>query len=108
MRVRRSEWFQAELTTELEGDGRPTIDHFETQLGHAVELTFEHFWDDPSKVVPLDDVPGVRTVQTISPAPHMFPPGVFYARLVDDNTIELIGVEFDWDYWQLIDDDPDH
>jgi hypothetical protein len=36
----------------------------------------------------------------------MFPPGVFYARQLDEDTIELIGVEFDWDYWDLIAHDP--
>jgi hypothetical protein len=106
VQVVRSEWFWVELTAQLASEGRPSVEQFEAQIGEAVELTLVHFWEDPSRVLEVDEVPGVRTVQTVSPAPHMFPPGVFYARQFDEETIELIGVEFDWDYWDLIADDP--
>lgn len=107
MDVVRSEWFWTELTTQLEGEGRPTIEHFEAQLGQAVELTLRFFWDDPTRVLQVDDVPEVRTVQTITSRNGMFPPGVFYARQLDSETIELIGVDFDWGYWDLVATDPD-
>jgi hypothetical protein len=107
MDVVRSEWFWAELTAQLEDDGRPTMEQFEAQLGQAVELTLRFFWDDPTKVLPVDLVPEVRTVQTITSRNGMFPPGVFYVRHLDNDTVELIGVDFDWGYWDLIATDPD-
>lgn len=103
----RSDWFWAELTAQLEEDDRPAIEHFEAQLGQAVELTLRFFWDDPTRVVQVDEVPEVRTVQTIRSRNGMFPPGVFYARQLNTDTIELIGVDFDWDYRDLIATDPD-
>ncbi len=30
----------------------------------------------------------------------------FYARRLDTETVELIGVDFDWSYWDLIATDP--
>jgi hypothetical protein len=36
----------------------------------------------------------------------MFPPSVFYARRLDEETIEMIGVDFDWGYWDLVGEDP--
>jgi hypothetical protein len=36
----------------------------------------------------------------------MFPPSVFYARQMDAETIEMIGVDFQWDYWDHIGEDP--
>lgn len=107
MDVVRSDWFWAELTAQLEDDDRPTLEQFEAQLGQAVELTLRFFWDDPSRVLPVDDVPEVRTVQTITSRNGMFPPAVFYARQLDSDTLELIGVDFDWGYWDLIARDPD-
>jgi hypothetical protein len=40
------------------------------------------------------------------PPPYFFPPSVFYARRIDEDTIEMIGVDFEWDYWDQISDDP--
>ena len=40
------------------------------------------------------------------PAPYMFPPSVFYARRLDEGTIEMIGVDFDWGYWDLVGENP--
>lgn len=36
----------------------------------------------------------------------MFPPAVFYARQVGVETIEVIGVDFQWDYWDQVREDP--
>lgn len=41
------------------------------------------------------------------PAPHMFPPSVFYARRLDEGTIQMIGVFFDWGYWGQVGEDPE-
>ena len=40
------------------------------------------------------------------PPPYFFPPSVFYARQIDEDTIEMIGVDFEWDYWDRVSDDP--
>ena len=91
-----------ELAHELSGGGRPTPENFDIQLRGAVEITFLRLWDDPSKVEVFPS--GLRATATTIAPPYMFPPGVFYARQADANTIEIVGVEFDWDYWDTVDD----
>ncbi|MGA7269907.1 MAG: hypothetical protein WB239_02430 [Acidimicrobiia bacterium] len=86
------------LDAELAADGRPSHELFESQLGQAVELTLSALWDDPSYVHVADAESGIRTVLTAPVPPYMFPPGVFYARLAEEDVVELIGLEFDWDY----------
>lgn len=99
MDIRRSASFNQRLATELAPEDRPSLSNFETQLGSAVELTLSSLWDDSSYVVVVDRQADIRAVVTVPVRPFMFPPGVFYARRADDNTIELIDVEFDWDFW---------
>ncbi len=40
------------------------------------------------------------------PPPYFFRPSVFYARQIDEDTIEMIGVDFEWGYWNQISGDP--
>ena len=91
-----------ELAHELSGKGRPTPEHFNAQLRGAVELTFLRLWDDPSKVEVFPS--GIRATATTIAPPYMFPPGVVYARKTDEETIEIVGIVFDWDYWETVDD----
>lgn len=99
MRVRRTSNFNRELDHELSGDGRPSRKQFEERLAGAVELTLSAFWADPTYVPLLDEEAQIYGVRTNADPTGIFPPGVFYARRVSDDVIELLGVDFDWEFW---------
>lgn len=67
---------------------------------------FSAFWDDPTLVPAVDEESGIRITLIAPPKPYMFPPSVFYARQLDEETIEMIGIDFEWDYWDQIGEDP--
>lgn len=105
MNVVWTEQFWIELAHELDVEGRPTFEHFEAQLRVAVEMAFSLFWDDPGRVLEAGN--GIFITSTVPVGPFMFPPGTFYANQLDDATVAIIGVDFDWDYWSLVDDGGD-
>lgn len=106
MRVVRSEHFKRRIAAELDIDGRPQPEQFE-RFARAAELTFEAFWNDPTRCPTADDESDIRITLLSPPAPYLFPPTVFYARQRDAHTIEMIDVEFEWDYWSEVSDDPE-
>ncbi len=105
MEVIRSEHFKRQVAAELDREGRPSVEQFDQQLAHVAELTFSAFWSDPTIVPTADNESGVRITLITPPRPYMFPPSVFYARQIDDNTVEMIGVDFEWDYWDRVSED---
>ncbi len=105
MRVVRSEHFTRRVAAELDIEGRPTLAQFE-RFARAAELTFEAFWDDPTRCPSADDESDIRITLLSPPPPYFFPPTVFYARQLDSDTIEMIDVDFEWDYWSQVSDDP--
>ena len=106
MRVVRSGHFERQVAAELDIEGRPSVGQFEDQLAPIAELVFSAFWGDPTLVPTVDAESGIRITLIVPPAPHMFPPSVFYARQLDPETIEMIGVDFQWDYWDHVGWDP--
>jgi hypothetical protein len=95
----------AQLDEELSREGRPDRTHFESQVKPVVELTLSAFWGDDT-ITPIADVDtGVRVMMTGLIPPHMFPPGIFYAVQLDEVAILVVGAEFDWTYWEQVDDD---
>ena len=96
-----------ELDYELSGDVRPSRDHFVRLLQEAVELHARVFWDDDTLTPTVDDESGIRTIQTRPVPPYIFPPGVFYAVEQDPDTVVVLSVEFDWDFWKRLEDHPD-
>ena len=105
MEVVRSAHFNHQVEAELDVEGRPTLEQFK-RFAAAAELTFGAFWDDPTRCPTAYDDSDVRITLMSPPPPYFFPPSVFYARQIDDDTIEMIGVDFEWDYWNQISDDP--
>lgn len=99
MRVSRTPTFERLLDSQLSGDGRPTRQQFEDRLARAVELTLIAFWGDPTYVPLVDPASGIHSTLTSPDPTGMFPPGVFYARRASADEIELLGVDFDWDFW---------
>ena len=106
MRVVRSGHFERQVAAELDFEGRPSVQQFEDRLAPIAELVFASFWEDPTLVPTVDDHSGIKIALIAPPAPFMFPPSVFYARQVDADTIEMIGVDFQWDYWDQVEEDP--
>lgn len=106
MRVIRSGHFDRQVAAELDIKGRPSVRQFEDQLAPIAELVFSAFWDDPTLVPAVDEESGIRITLIAPPKPYMFPPSVFYARQLDEETIEMIGIDFEWDYWDQIGEDP--
>lgn len=64
-------------------------------------------WHASSTIFPLlvSEVPSIRFVMTH--AVPLFPALIVYAILLTDNTVELVDLEVDEDYWDVIADDPD-
>jgi hypothetical protein len=54
--------------------------------------------------LPWSVVPQVRSLLLIDP---VFGPLAFVGVLVADGTVEVVSVDDDPDYWEVIDDDPD-
>jgi hypothetical protein len=106
VQVVRSGHFERQVAAELDIEGRPSVEQFEDHLAPIAELVFSSFWEDPTLVPTVDDASGIRITLIGPPAPYMFPPSVFYARQIDAETIEMIGVDFQWDYWDHIGEDP--
>lgn len=106
MRVVRSGHFERQVAAELDIEGRPNVAQFEDQIAPIAELVFSTFWDDPTLVPTADDDSGIRITLIAPPSPYMFPPTVFYARQLDGETIEMMGVDFEWDYWDKVAGDP--
>lgn len=97
MIIRRSARFRDRLARELRPDGRPSIAQFDEILGEGVELTFRVFWDDEPTV---QKVGGIRVVTTGLVPPFVFPPASFYAHQPEPTVIELLDVEFDWEFFE--------
>jgi len=97
-----TDFFWDGLEHELDHDGRPTRAHFEKVLMPGVDLALRTFWGDPTITPVVDPDSGMRSVKTELVPPGMFPPGAVYALPLDENRIAVIGVGFDWDYWDDI------
>ena len=83
--------------------GRASFERFEELVLRGVELQFGHQFDDLPVAVP--GVESIRHVMT-QPVP-LFPPLVVYGLLLTDGSIQLIHLEVDDDYWDLIAEDSD-
>ena len=105
MRVVRSGHFERQVAAELDIEGRPSVEQFEEQLVPIAILVFSTFWADPTLVPTVDEESGIRITLIAPPAPYMFPQSVFFGRQVDPETIEMIGVDFQWDYWHQVGED---
>lgn len=68
----------------------------------GVEQQFARQFDLP---VAVPEVPSIRFVMTH--AVPLFPALVVYAIRLTDDTVELIDLDVDEDYWDLIAGDPD-
>jgi hypothetical protein len=68
----------------------------------GAELQFSWQFDDLP--VAIADVPAIRHVMTHA-VPH-FPALILYGMLLEDGVIEIVDIEVDEDYWDLIADDP--
>ena len=84
-------------------DGRPSFELFERLILRGVELQFSLQFDDLP--VALQEVPSIRHVMTHA-VPY-FPALVIYGILLTDGAVELLDLEVDEDYWDLIANDPD-
>ncbi len=83
-------------------DGRASFELFERLILRAAELQFSRQFDDLP--VPLPEVGAIRHVMTH--AVPLFPALILYGILLDDGAVEILDVEVDDDYWDLIADDP--
>jgi hypothetical protein len=105
--VRRSVLFVDEAKTMFpvggSADGRPSFARFEDGPCKAASTAFSLNFEAQREAI--DGVAAVRLVLT--PPTPIFGPLIFYAVLLDDDTIELASITGDPDYWQRIDEDPD-
>lgn len=104
-RVRRSDAFMDQALAIFPADGsatgRATFALFERHVLAAIEVQFSRQFDDLP--IAIDDVPAIRHVMTHNVP--LFPALVVYGMLVND-VVELVAIDIDEDYFDLIDDDP--
>ena len=102
-RVRRTTHFldEAQGLFPLGGspDGRPSFELFADRILRAVEELFARDFEGQPEAFA-----GIRFAMTH--AVPVFPALVIYAVLADDDTVELLSITIDDDYFDLIDDDP--
>ena len=105
--VRHSDQFLAKARTLFPPggsvDGRASYELFERLVLRAVDLQFSRQFDDLP--IALPDVPAIRHVMTH--AVPFFPALVVYAILLSDGAIEVVDIDVDEEYWDLISDDPE-
>lgn len=82
-------------------EGRPSFELFEETLLRIVEEQLARAFDGLPEARP-----GVRVAATHASGFPFFPPMLFYARLRGGD-VELIAVEVDEEYWDLIGRDPE-
>jgi hypothetical protein len=80
-------------------DGAPSYEHFERLILPAVQFAFGRGFDE------LDALEELRICQTV-PTP-IFPPIVVFGRLRDDDTVELIDLAPDEDWFNMMNELPD-
>jgi hypothetical protein len=83
-------------------DGRPPFELFEERILRAAELQFALDFEDLP--VAIEEVPAIRHVMTHA-VPY-FPALVIYAILLSDDAVEILDLDVDETYWDLIGDDP--
>ena len=83
--------------------GQAPYELFEDLVLRGVEQQLARQFDDLPVAVP--EVPSIRFVMTH--AVPFFPALVVYAILVAEDTVELVHLEVDEDYWDLLAGDPD-
>lgn len=83
--------------------GQASYELFEDLVLRGVEQQLARQFDDLP--VAVSEVPSIRFVMTH--AVPLFPALIVYAILLTDNTVELVDLEVDEDYWDVIADDPD-
>lgn len=84
---------------QLAPDDRPSVDAFERILAPVIEMILINLWDDSSYVTVVDEANDVRVATTMTVPPHAFPPCAYFAQRVDDETILLLSLSFDWEFW---------
>jgi len=102
--VRRSAFF-LEQAYELfppggSADDRPSFELFAAGPLLAVEEAFSRIYEEHPEAMP-----GIRFAMTHGVP--VFPALVVYATLGDDDTVELLSITIDEDYFGLIGDDPE-
>ncbi len=83
--------------------GRASYELFEDLVLRGVEQQLARQFDDLP--VAVSEVPSIRFVMTH--AVPFFPALVVYAILLSDDTVELIDLDVDEDYWDVVAGDPD-
>ena len=83
-------------------DGRPSFELFEQLILRGAELQFALQFDDLP--VALLEVPTIRHVMTH--AVPSFPALIIYGILLTDGAVELVDLDIDEEYWDLIGNDP--
>lgn len=56
--------------------------------------------------MPIADEESSQDHNDLAASAYMFPPSPFYARQLDDGSIEMIEVDADWGYWDAIGEGP--
>lgn len=84
-------------------EGRASFELFERLVLRGVEEQFARQFDRLPVAVP--EVPAIRHVMTHA-VPY-FPALIVYAVLLEREVVELVDLEVDEDYFDLIGDDPD-
>jgi hypothetical protein len=82
------------------GEGAPSYELFAESVLAAAKLEFAIGWDLGDAALG-DDRRAVMTGST-----PVFPPMVFYGRLLEDDSIEIVGFDVDQGFWDLIGGDP--
>lgn len=105
--VRRSESFNQQAR-ELyppggSSSGQASYEQFEDLVLKGVILMFSRQFDDLP--IAVSGVESIRHVMTH--AVPLFPALVVYGVLLADGAVELVALDVDEDYWDLIADDPD-
>ena len=83
--------------------GRASFELFEELVLRGAELQFSRQFDELP--IALAEVPAIRHVMTH--AVPFFPALVIYGILLSDGVVEILDLDVDEDYWDLIGDDPD-
>jgi hypothetical protein len=106
-RVRRSTDFLAKARSLFppggSTEGRASFELFEQLILRAAELQFSRQFDDLP--VAIAEVPGIRHVMTH--AVPFFPALILYGILLEDGAVEIVDIEVDEDYWDLLGGDPE-
>ena len=83
-------------------EGRPSFELFEAGPLRAVELAFSLDWEGQ-----LEAIEGVGIRFVMTHGVPIFPAMTFFAALGTDDSVELLDVTVDEDYFEMLESDPD-